>query len=133
MMKINKFASVLALAAAVALPAGAALAATTTPSKPAAMTKMAPVTDPSGMVARWSAADISGIDAAKAVKIIDLHKAYGVQDAKKIAAYESANKGQIAKLRTALNNDAKFKAWAKKNHVNVEHVVGVSNGEVAVF
>ncbi|CDP50863.1 hypothetical protein [Paradevosia shaoguanensis] len=132
MINISKLATALVLAAVVAVPASGAFAASaaSAPAKPAAM-KMAPVTDPSGLVGRWSAADISGIDTAKAVKIVDLRKAYGAKDLKMIEAAAKADKAGIAKLHTALNGDSKFKAWAKKNHVSPARVVGVSNGEVA--
>lgn len=140
MMNFNKFATALVMAAVVAAPAGGAFAASTmaTPEKPMmaapekpVMTKAAPVMDPSGMVGRWSLADISALEGAK-VKIVDLNKVYA-KDRHHIAAAAKADKASIAKLHTALNNDASFKAWAKKNHISPERVVGVSNGEIAIL
>lgn len=147
MMNFNKFATALVIAAVVAAPAGGAFAASTmaapsntmaapakpmmaTPEKPM-MTKAAPIMDPSGLVGRWSLADISALDGAK-IKIVDLNKVYA-KDRHHLAAAAKADKDSIAKLHTALNSDAKFKAWAKKNHINPERVVGVSNGEIAVL
>jgi len=133
MININKLAAAIVLAAAVAAPASGVLAANSMAAKPAATKAVAaPIADPSGLVGHWTLADITAIDGAKAVKIIDLRKAYP-KNLKQLTAAEKADKAAIAKLHTALNSDSKFKAWAKKNHVSLDHVVGVSGGEVAVL
>jgi len=135
-----KAASAAVIALVIALPVGGAMAAgqsgasaTMTKAPVSSMAKPAMVNDPSGIVGHWTLADISGIDGAKSVKILDLRKTYGSKAREQIAAVEKSDKAALAKLHTALNGDAKFKAWARKNHVNIDRVVGVSNGEVAVF
>ena len=114
----------------VALLSAPALAATATPlSATMAMaekTDVMPVAQLTSMIGMWTANDLSMLDKAKSIKVLDTKTMYQDADLKQIASVEGTKKADIDKIRAALKGDAALDAWLTKNKVDLNRVVAVS-------
>ncbi len=126
----------LAIVALMSAPAFAATndAATVTSAMKADALPVASVT---GMIGKWSAADLSFLDKATAIKVFDTKSLYSTGDQQKIASAETAGKANLDKLRAAIMADAGLAGWFKTHDLDVNRVIAVSgsstNPEVFLY
>lgn len=129
-----KSSAALVIVALMAAPAFAATndAATVTNAMKADALPIASVT---GMVGKWSAADLSFLDKATAIKVFDTKTLYSAGDQQKIASAETAGKADLTKLRGAISADAGLSGWFKAHNIDVNRVIAVggSSGSPEVF
>jgi hypothetical protein len=114
----------------VALLAAPALAATATPLAATMMkaekADAMPIAQLTGMIGMWTANDLSMLDKAKSIKVLDTKTLYNEADLKQIASVEGTKKADIDKIRAALKGDAALDAWLTTNKVDLNRVVAVS-------
>lgn len=84
-----------------------------------------PIAKVTGMIGKWSAADLSFLDKATAIKVYDTKSLYDAADQKKIASAETADKANLAKLRAAITADTGLAGWFKAHHLDVNRVIAV--------
>ena len=119
-----------ATVALVALLSAPALAATATPLGAAMVkaekTDVMPVAQLTGMIGMWTANDLSMLDKAKSIKVLDTKTLYNDADLKQIASIEGTKKADIDKIRAALKGDVALDEWLTKNKIDLNRVVAVS-------
>jgi len=136
MNPIHKTSLAVLLAGALALPAGAALAATTHAGATMMMgakSDAAPVGTLTPMIGNFQPADLSALDSASSIRVIDAKQVYSSADQSKIASAQKA--ANLGRLHDAINRDATLKNWFAANKIDVNRVIGVnvSNGADQVY
>lgn len=126
-MSLNlKTIATVTLVALLSAPAMAATAPLSATMAKAEKTDVMPVAQLTSMIGVWTANDLSMLDKAKSIKVLDTKTMYKDADLKQIASVESSKKADIDKIRAALKGDAALDAWLTKNKVDLNRVVAVS-------
>lgn len=126
-MSLNlKTVATVTLVALLSAPAMAATAPLSATMVKAEKTDVMPVAQLTSMIGMWTANDLSMLDKAKSIKVLDTKTMYQDADLKQIASVEGTKKADIDKIRAALKGDAALDAWLTKNKVDLNRVVAVS-------
>lgn len=135
MTPMHKVSAALLLALAALNPIAQATAAADTAKMMAGTkTDAVPVDNLTGMIGTWTPADLTGLDKAASIKVLDTHAVYTAADLKKIASAESGKSAELGKFHDAIRKDANLKAWFDANKIDVNKVIAVSTkGEPELF
>ncbi|RYE07609.1 MAG: hypothetical protein EOP22_17155 [Hyphomicrobiales bacterium] len=127
-----KVSAAVLLAAMSALPALAAVNATVMTG---AKADIVPIVTLDGMVGKWGQPELDALGKASSVTVFDASKLYSATDLKLLGQADTANSVNLVKLRSAIDANADLKAWFDKNHIDVTHVIAISDtgGKVNVY
>ena len=129
----SKACAILAIALVATAPA---LAATDTAVVTNALKSDAmPVARVTAMVGEWSAADLSFLDKASAIKVFDTKVLYQSADQKKIASAETGKSADLTRMRAAIKADTSLNGWFTAHKIDVSRVIAVAdpNGSPQIF
>lgn len=121
----SKAYAVLAIALAATVPAFAATDQAM--MRNALKTDAMPVARVTGMVGKWSTADLSFLDKATAIKVYDTRSLYQPADLKKIASAETAKATDLTRLRADIKGDTGLDGWFNAHQIDVSRVIAVAD------